>query len=200
MLPAAFTGARRHLAAGNLDRDTARWAVLGGLPGAVVGSLLSTAFDGRRLLVFSGFLLLIVGLRVVLPDPAGTTARAVLRRQRHGLVAGAAFVVGLLTGILANAGGFLLVPLFVVGFGLPSAQAAGTSMVAVAALTVPTLLTHIALGHVDWPVAGAFGLGMMPGSMAGAALAQAIPADVARRAFGAVLVAFAVWFLVRLPG
>ena len=52
-----------------------------------------------------------------------------------GLVAGAGF----LTGLLANGGGFLLVPIFVLVLGLTAAQAAGTSMVAVAALIVPTL-------------------------------------------------------------
>jgi uncharacterized membrane protein YfcA len=113
-------------------------------------------------------------------------------------VAGAAFLVCLLTGILANGGGFLLVPLFVVAFGLTSAEAAGTSMIAVSALTLPTLVTHTALGHVDWPVAAAFAAGLVPGSTVGAVLAERIPAAAARRVFGGLLVVFAVWFLTRL--
>jgi len=198
MFPAALAGARRHLRAGTLDRSTARWSVAGGLPGAVLGSLVSGALGGQRLLVLSGLILFIVGLRVVLPDPAGSPARAVARRGRSGLVAGAAFVVGVLTGVLANGGGFLLVPLFVVAFGLTSAEAAGTSMVAVSALALPTLFTHMALGHIDWPVALAFGAGLVPGSSAGAALAPRLPAAVARRAFGWLLIGFAAWFLVHL--
>jgi uncharacterized membrane protein YfcA len=39
MVPAALAGARRHVRAGTLDRSTARWSVAGGLPGAVLGSL-----------------------------------------------------------------------------------------------------------------------------------------------------------------
>ena len=69
---------------------------------------------------------------------------------------------GFLTGLLANGGGFLLVPIFVLVLGLTAAQAAGTSMVAVAALIIPTLIAHIALGHVDWAVAGAFAVGCDP--------------------------------------
>jgi uncharacterized membrane protein YfcA len=198
MLPAAVAGARRHLRAGNLDRPTAQWSVIGGFPGAVLGSLLSAAVDGQRLLLLSGLILLVVGMRVVLPDPAGSSARARLRRHKTWLVAGAAFLVGLLTGVLANGGGFLLVPLFVVAFGLTSAEAAGTSMIAVSALTLPTLVTHMALGHVDWPVAGAFAVGLVPGSSLGAVLADRIPAAAARRAFGWLLMVFAVWFLARL--
>jgi uncharacterized membrane protein YfcA len=69
-------------------------------------------------------------------------------------------------------------------------------MLAVGALTVPTLLTHWALGHIDWTVALLFAVGMLPGSLAGARLAHDIPAQRVRRAFGIVLVLFAAWFLV----
>jgi uncharacterized membrane protein YfcA len=68
-------------------------------------------------------------------------------------------------------------------------------MVAVAALTVPTLVAHATLGHVDWMVAGAFALGMIPASLVGARLGRGLPDAVARRAFGAVLVAFSISFL-----
>ena len=199
MVPAGMAGARRHLRAGTLDRSTAIWSVIGGFPGAVLGSLLSGAVGGGRLLLLSGLVLLVVGLRVVLPDPTGSSSRGLARRRKVWLVAGAAFLVGLLTGVLANGGGFLLVPLFIVSFGLTSAEAAGTSMVAVSALTLPTLAVHLALGHIDWPVAVAFGAGLVPGSSVGAALAHRIPAAVARRAFGWLLMAFALWFLTRLP-
>jgi uncharacterized membrane protein YfcA len=70
-------------------------------------------------------------------------------------------------------------------------------MVAVGVLAVPTLLVHWQLGHIDWPVALVFGLGVLPGSLAGAQGAQRIPANRSRRAFGVLLVAFAAWFLVR---
>ncbi len=134
VIPAALSGARRHLRAGNLDRHTALWSVAGGLPGVIAGSMLSREFDGRRLLWLSGVILLAVGLRIVLPDPAGSSARAAGRRRKEWLVAGAGLGVGLLTGLLANGGGFLLVPVFVMTFGLTPAEAAGTSMTAVAAL------------------------------------------------------------------
>ena len=103
--------------------------------------------------------------------------------------------MGLLTGLLANGGGFLLVPLFIVGFGLAAGEAAGTSLLVVGVLTIPTLVTHWALGHIDWTIALTFGLGLLPGSRVGASWSGRIPADVARRVLGAVLLAFAVTFL-----
>ena len=114
------------------------------------------------------------------------------------MILGTSFAVGLLTGLLANGGGFLLVPLFVVVLGMTTARAAGTSMVAVGALTIPTLAAHLALGHIDWVVALAFAAGLVPGSIISARLAPRVPAAAARRAFGILLVVFASWFLVHL--
>ena len=58
-------------------------------------------------------------------------------------------------------------PIFVLVLGLTAAQATGTSMVAVAALIIPTLTAHIVLGHVDWAVAATFAVGVIPASIVG---------------------------------
>jgi len=195
MLPASYAGARRYLRAGKLDRRVAGLAVAGGVPGTIVGALASAALGGARLLVLSGVMLLVVGARVLMPDPVGHVAKAAARRNRSALVVVLAFGVGLLTGLLANGGGFLLVPLFIVVLGLTSTEAAGTSMVAVGALTIPTLLVHWGLGHIDWTVAIAFAIGLVPGSIVGAHLSHRIPPRQGRQAFGLMLVVFASWFL-----
>jgi uncharacterized protein len=197
MLPGSIVGARRYLRSGNLDRRVALLAITGGVPGTIVGAVASSAVAGSSLIVLSGALLLVVGARVLLPDPAGHGERCTARRQQSGLVVSMAFAIGVLTGLLANGGGFLLVPAFMVLLGLSATKASGTSMVAVGALAVPTLLVHWQLGHIDWPVALMFGLGVLPGSLLGARAAQRIPAERARRAFGVLLVTFAVWFLLR---
>lgn len=195
MLPASIVGAHRYLRSGKLDRRVAALAILGGLPGTVIGALASSVIDGGWLVLLSGALLAVVGVRVLLPDPPGHADRCKLRRERTGLVVTLAFAVGLLTGLLANGGGFLLVPAFVVLLGLSTRMASGTSMVAVGVLAVPTLLVHWQLGHIDWPLALLFGLGVLPGSLLGAQAAQHVPADWARRIFGVLLVSFSAWFL-----
>lgn len=197
MLPAALTSARGHLRSGNLDRRVATLAVAGGLPGTLIGAMASSLIDGPMLLLLSAALLLAVGVRVLLPDPAGHSARCADRLVRTELVVGLAFGVGLLAGLLANGGGFLLVPMFVVILGLTTAMAAGTSMVVGAALSIPTLAIHASLGHIDWRVALVFTVGVVPGTRAGLWLTERVPAAMARRAFGILLIAFAAWFLLR---
>lgn len=196
MLPAAFTGARRYLRAGNLDRRVAKLAITGGVPGALIGALASALVGGNRLLVLSGLILLLIGIRLLMRDASGAAVRCSARRNNTGLVIGSSFGVGVLTGLLANGGGFLLVPLFVLFLGLTAVEAAGTSMVVVGILTIPTLFTHWALGHIDWIVAAGFAVGLIPAAAIGSRIAQHIPPARSRLTFGAMLVAFATWFLV----
>jgi uncharacterized membrane protein YfcA len=196
MLPAALLGARRSSQVGALDRRIATLAIAGGLPGTVAGALASSLVGGRSLLLLSGLMLLVIGGRVLMPDPDGHAARCAARRDRNSVVLVASFAVGILTGLLANGGGFLLVPLFVLAFGLSAKQATGTSMLAVGILTVPTTITHWALGHIDWQVATMFAIGLLPGSLLGAQLSRSLSTNSVRRTFGVVLVVFAGWFLV----
>jgi uncharacterized protein len=196
LLPAALVSARSHLRQGTLDRRVAGLAVAGGLPGTLLGGLASAFVDAHVLVLLSAVVLLAVGVRVLLPDPAGHADRCADRRGRGEVVAGLAFAVGLLTGLLANGGGFLLVPAFVLVLGLSTVMAAGTSMVVAGFLSLPTLAVHSSLGHVDWMVAAVFALGAVPGLLAGRRAAERVSTDVARRAFGVLLVAFAAWYLV----
>jgi uncharacterized membrane protein YfcA len=195
MVPAAIAGARRFLRAGNLDARVARLSIYGGIPGTLVGAFASVLVGGDRLVVLSGVLLLVIGVRLLMRDPSGAAERAAARRDSTGLVVMAAFLVGFLTGLLANGGGFLLVPVFVLLLGLTAVEAAGTSMVVVGVLTVPTLVTHWALGHIDWVVAAGFAVGLIPAAAVAARLAQHVPPVRSRSAFGAMLVVFASWFL-----
>lgn len=197
MLPGSVVAVRSSARTGAFDRRLARLTVLGGLPGTIVGALGSRLVSGRALLILSGVMLVVVGARVLIPEPADAFERAASRRRNDALVAGAAFGVGVLTGLLANGGGFLLVPLFMVGFGLAPRIAAGTSMLAVGLLTIPTLAVHVALGHVDWPIALVFGAGMIPGVIAGSRVADRISGPAQRVGFGVMLVLFGVWFALR---
>ena len=70
---------------------------------------------------------------------------------------------------------FLLVPLFVLVLGLTMPESAATSLVVIAVLSVPTLATHWALGHIDWSVAAAFAAGAVPGAVADSRLAPICP-------------------------
>lgn len=196
LLPGSAAGAwsRRH----NLDRRVARLTAVGGVPSAVLGAVASNWVGGPALLTASGILLLVVGIKVIRPaSPFADTTRAAARRASDPFVLSAAAAIGFTSGLLANGGGFLLVPLFLIVLGLDLNEAAGTSMAAATLLTLPTLITHTALGHIDWAVAISFGAGLVPAAYIGGTIAQRIPMTRLRTGFGLLVITFAVWFTVR---
>ncbi len=195
-IPAALAGARQYARHGEVDGDVVRWSLVGGIPATVVGALLSRLVGGPALLVASGVVLGVIGLRVVRPVSAATIAAGTERRARPMLVTAIAAGVGLFTGLLANGGGFLLVPAYLLVLGLSMRKASGTSLLVVAALTVPTLITHWALGHIDWPAAAAFAVGAVPASWVVSRVSQRFRAEHLQRAFGVLLIAFSIWFVV----
>lgn len=195
-IPAALAGAWTYLRRRECDCQVVVWSLTGGVPGTIAGALLSRLTGGRALLVASGVVLGLVGVRVLRPltDDQRTDGAA---RRRAGVVVTAAAAIGVFTGLLANGGGFLLVPLYLVVLGLGMRQAAATSLVVIAVLSIPTLVTHWALGHIDWSVAGAFAAGAIPGAFAGSRAAHLVSGDSVRRAFGVLLVGFAIYFTAR---
>jgi hypothetical protein len=187
-IPAAVVGAVPYVKAGEARLRAAAWSLLGGIPATIVGALLSRVVGGQALLVASGIVLIVVGLRVIRPIPQAVRDIGGRRRQNRPFLVAASAGVGLFTGLLANGGGFLLVPLYLLVFGLRMRQAVGTSLVVIAALSGPTLATHWAFGHIDWAVAAPFAAGLLPGSAAGSRLAHRLEGSTLRLAFG--------WFLI----
>ena len=97
------------------------------------------------------------------------------------------FATGVFTGLLANGGGFLIVPVYLLLFGLGMRQAAGTSLLVITVLAVPTLITHWALGHIDWLLAAQFTAGQVPGSAAGSQFAHHAQGTVTKRLHATVV-------------
>ena len=199
LLPGSVAGAWTYARRDKVDWRMARASLVGAVPAAVVGSIIGHRLGGPLLVVASGALLGVIGIRVLRPlsnDPE-RRALAAARSERFPLIVTAAAGAGFLAGLLANGGGFLLVPMFLLAFGLDMNEATGTSLVVAAGLTIPTLATHAVVGDVDWTVAAAFSIGMIPGVMVGSTLARHLPTVRLQRGFGTLLVVFSAWFLFR---
>lgn len=197
LLPGSAAGAWSYSKKGKVDWPVARAALLGAFPAAVAGAIASRWVGGPVLLIASGLVLFVVGLRIVRPGVAVDPLVAARRRADTTFIVLCAIGIGFASGLLANGGGFLLVPLFLLALGLDMNEAAGTSLVVAAALTIPTLATHTLVGDIDWAIAGVFALGLIPGALVGGRLAPRLPTARLRFAFGIILLGFAVWFLIR---
>ncbi len=195
-IPAALGAAVPYLQNGEARPRAAGWTLLGSVPAAIGGAFLSQAIGGSALLVASGMVLTIVGIRILRPIAETLQAAGMIRRKNRLILVAASAALGLFSGLLANGGGFLLVPMYLLIFGLDMRQAAGTSLLVISVLSLPILVVHAALGHINWTVAGAFALGAVPTSVLSGRLAQRVTNSGLKQAFGWFLVASGIAFVL----
>lgn len=175
------------------DPRVIRWSLGVGIPATVLGAACSYWVGGGALILVTDIVVALLGLRIVLGrgshgDPADGTEVVEPAFGSTRLV-GVAFAVGFLAGLLANSGGFLLVPLYLAVLALPIHRALACSLAVAAALAVPGTVVHAALGHIDWKVAVVFGLASIPLSNLGARTALAVAPARLERVYGAGLLA-----------
>jgi uncharacterized membrane protein YfcA len=170
-----------------VDWDIVRWSVVIGVPATVAGALATRWIGGAPLVVATELVVAALGAKFLLhpTDPAEHLAHAP-RAPRARLVA-VALTVGILGGLLANSGGFLLAPLYITVLRQPIKTAFACSLVVAAALAVPGTIVHAALGHIDWNVVAAFALTAIPLSYVGGRVAVRAHAPKLERWYGAGL-------------
>jgi uncharacterized protein len=180
-----------------LDRTVVAWSIGVGLPATVAGALATRWIDGGVLLDTTDVLLAALGVRLVVAAGSAKERDGDLAVQ-HSVVrlVGVAAVVGLISGLLANSGGFLLVPLYLAVLRLPIKSAFASSLACAAVLAVPGSIVHAALGHVDWRLVGLFGLASIPFANLGARVALRLPAGRLERLYGALLTLLGGTFLL----
>jgi uncharacterized membrane protein YfcA len=109
-----------------------------------------------------------------------------------------ASLVGLISGLLANAGGFLLAPCYTQFLKQPMKKAFACSLAVSSVLAIPGTIVHAYLGHISWVVAGLVALGAIPFSYLGARLAITTRAAKLERWYGLALTGLGVFFLYQL--
>jgi uncharacterized membrane protein YfcA len=151
---------------------------------AVAGAELSDHVNAHYLMLLTAALLLYTGIDNIrrrfarsaqlvpigAPPVTEPTEDAPDRKARKStaIVAGVGATAGLLAGLLGIGGGVLLVPAYTTVLRLPAKRAVATSLVAVAMFSIPAMVTHALLGHIDWTFALALVVGVVPGAQVGA--------------------------------
>jgi uncharacterized membrane protein YfcA len=181
-LSASFAYWRERL----IDRRVVIWSAAVGAPAAAAGAYATRWIDGSLLVTVTEVIVVALGVRLLLRpgDPHEVALEPPAYRTRLLLVA---VSVGVLSGLLANSGGFLLAPLFVVVLRLSIKQSFASSLAVAAILAVPGTIVHAALGHIDWSVVAVFGATSIPLAYLGARLAIRTQAVHLERVYGAGL-------------
>lgn len=192
----------------HIRRNRVKWGCVGafavsGIAGALAGSQLGKAIDGKLLLAVFGGLMIVVGVTMFsrnqsLGDPhvrlTLDSARALLPR-----LATTGFVTGAASGFFGIGGGFLITPSLMWATGMPIDIAIGSSLVAVSAFAMTTAASYASVGLVDWPLAAAFVAGGLGGALLSAPAASALARHkrLLTRIFAVLVVAVGTYIAIR---
>jgi uncharacterized membrane protein YfcA len=188
-----------------LDWQIVWWSVAVGIPATILGSLLTKFTGARPLLIVTAILVLGFGISFLFfprekrpgessPQPLAGN-RPAYWRLRLVLIATA---VGIISGLLANAGGFLLAPAYSRFLKQPIKKSFACSLAVSAVLALPGTVVHAYLGHISWTVTGLVALGSVPFSYLGARIAIRTKPSRLERLYGLVLTALGAFFLFHI--
>jgi uncharacterized membrane protein YfcA len=170
-----------------------------GIPATVAGAYFSKYLPGKTLMILTAVFIVAIG---------GTLLMSFLKKDHkenevvcnitfdNRLLIGAALGIGLLSGLLANAGGVLFSSFFIKKLKMPIKQALACSIVLSALLSVPGALTHWYLGHIDWSIALLLALTAIPSSYLGAKTAIKMKSPLLEKIFACTLVVFGIYDII----
>jgi uncharacterized membrane protein YfcA len=185
-----------------LDWEIVIWSVCVGIPATVLGSLLTEYTGSKILLILTAILVLGFGISFLFsprekasvgpsPDQLAKIRPSYWRFRLVVIATG----VGIISGLLANAGGFLLAPAYSRFLTQPIKKSFACSLAVSAVLAIPGTVAHAFLGHISWPVTGLIAVGSVPFSYLGARIAIHARASRLERVYGFVLTALGAFFL-----
>lgn len=127
---------------------------------------------------------------VISQEPEEASVRLNFRTVSIGIVIG--LVAGLISGYIGVGGGFIMVPLMVIFFGMPLKKVSGTSLVAIIILAIPAVIQQGLQGNVDYLVGLIVAIGSIPGAVIGAKFVRRVSERTLRFIFGGFLIVAAV--------
>lgn len=179
VLPSAISGSLRYHRERLIDWDAVKLTVPLGLVAAAGGAFVADLIpgDGHVLMLLTAALLAFTAYRMfasarksrreALEELDADDAPEKRAPARFALVGAMA---GMFSGLLGIGGGVVMVPAFHSIAGMKVKAAIATSLVCVAAFAVPGTVTHALKGNIDWRVASALTIFVIPGARLGAAM------------------------------
>lgn len=179
------------------NRKVVLTGALAGIPATIAGALLSRYLKGDTLMILTALFIVSIGVSLLLSflkkKREGTT---IVMVDNDRLLIIASLGIGLLSGLLANAGGILFSSFFIKRLRMPIKQALACSVLLSALLSVPGVLAHWWLGHIDWQIAFLLALTAIPSSYLGAKTAVKMKSPVLEILFACTLILFGIYDII----
>jgi len=195
-LPTAIIGGIVYWRHGFVNLRAVYWTTIGGIPTVLLGAFLTSEVPGRILMALTGLFVIIVGIRLLFKLTKSKSLPS-KRHDRWSFYVLIGIFTGVFSGLLANGGGFLLLPAYLLLSHFSPKEAAATSLVAVSLLAIPGTVAHYIMGHINFKIAALLAIGVIPSTYLGAHIGLSLSKERARWYFGFFLLIFGLFFLLR---
>lgn len=191
IIPAALAGAAGYYRAGRLRLSVIAYAAPAAFVGAALGAAATRYIDASFLMLLTAAIIFILGVRLLVDRQVELKNAPFAPAASSVLVGGAA---GFFAGLLGIGGGFLLVPGFMLLCRMTAQEAFGSSLVTILASSLPSLIIHHLLGHINWTLAFLLMISVIPFSYIGSQISVKLSSKTARRLFALFLIVVAAYF------
>ena len=202
----ALTNLVAHARQGHVKWRCALVFAAAGMAGAAIGSTLGKQFDGEKLLILFGGLMIVIAATMLFKKASTgdsevhLTAESAQHLMPYLLAYGTA--VGALSGFFGIGGGFLVVPALMAATGMPLIYAIGSSLVSVAAFGLVTSGNYALSGLIDWQLVAFFIVGAAIGGFGGNIASQRLAGNgvALTRVFAVIVSAVGIYIVARGAG
>lgn len=168
IIPTTAIGTVSHWKAGNIHRRFGLIMLVSGAVGAVIGSLFSSVFPKNLYNQFTGLIILLLGVQMILSfvrRGKSSAAKETAHPHKHGAALAVIFGVlgGAMSGLVGISGSTPIVAGLTV-LGCSALQTVGTSVMVLVGISVTGFLMHLGIGSVDWKLVGLLAAGTMTGA------------------------------------
>jgi uncharacterized protein len=205
IIPTSIVGALNYIKQKQIDLRLAKLLALPAVLGTVLGATATDLVQPRILMILFALFAGLAGL-----DLTFGIGDRLAKRKRDSqdeyevapvVPASVALTIGFFAGFMAGffgvGGGFILVPLLLYTFPMSVKAAFGTSLLVIAAVSIPGTLTHATHGHMDFHLAFSMVAGAVPGAWLGSFLSLRLKDSFLRKAFGVVMLAMSIVLAVK---
>lgn len=194
-IPTAISGVYGHFRHGKVDKKLAIMTIITGLPATVIGAYCTKFINSHWLMILTGMFVTLTGIRLLGGNIEKSTFNKYLSvYSMAGLIG---VVAGFFSGLLAIGGGIILIPAFILILGLTMQEAAGISLLCVAAFAIPGTLVHWGLNHIDWHLVLGLSIGVIPASYLGSKVCLTVKSCLLQKVFSVFLILFGIYFIFR---
>lgn len=166
--------------------------------GALAGTIANNGVSGAVLiLAFVPVMLVAAGATWQRAESGHADAERPCPEIRASHVLGVGVLVGALTGFFGVGGGFVIVPVLTLMFGVTFRHAVATSLVVISLTGLAALASHLATGaSLDIPVTAVLAGATAIGALAGTLVGERLPQRVLGKGFAFVVTTVALFLLI----